>query len=77
MHKFKSKAERASERERGEERGLNIENFFFQMCCDASFVITSCVAGWPGSMHDSRIFRQSRLCAQFENGMKIKTIHIE
>lgn len=39
-----------------------------QMCCDASFVITSCVAGWPGSVHDSRIFRQSGLCAQIENG---------
>ncbi|XP_052693306.1 multiple epidermal growth factor-like domains protein 10 isoform X2 [Crassostrea angulata] len=39
-----------------------------QMCCDASFVITSCEAGWPGSVHDSRIFRQSGLCAQIENG---------
>nr|XP_022290278.1 putative nuclease HARBI1 [Crassostrea virginica] len=39
-----------------------------QMCCDHKFVITSCVANWPGSVHDSRIFRQSALCAQFENG---------
>nr|XP_022294272.1 putative nuclease HARBI1 [Crassostrea virginica] len=34
-----------------------------QMCCDHKFVITSCVDNWPGSVHDSRIFRQSALCA--------------
>ncbi|XP_062613215.1 putative nuclease HARBI1 [Saccostrea cucullata] len=39
-----------------------------QMCCDHTFRITSCVASWPGSVHDSRVFRQSALCAQFENG---------
>ncbi|XP_048762489.2 putative nuclease HARBI1 [Ostrea edulis] len=38
------------------------------MCCDETFKVTSCVASWPGSVHDSRIFRQSALCAQFENG---------
>ncbi|XP_062613218.1 putative nuclease HARBI1 [Saccostrea cucullata] len=38
------------------------------MCCDHTFRITSCVASWPGSVHDSRVFRQSALCAQFENG---------
>ncbi|KAK3090716.1 hypothetical protein FSP39_014011 [Pinctada imbricata] len=39
-----------------------------QMCCDSNFKITSCVATWPGSVHDSRIFRSSALCLQFENG---------
>lgn len=39
-----------------------------QVCCDPKFLITSCVAHWPGSVHDSRIFRQSTLCTQFENG---------
>ncbi|XP_046346885.2 putative nuclease HARBI1 [Haliotis rufescens] len=39
-----------------------------QMCCDANFCITSCNASWPGSVHDSRIFRTSALCRQFENG---------
>ncbi|XP_069131659.1 putative nuclease HARBI1 [Argopecten irradians] len=39
-----------------------------QMTCDAKFHITSCVAKWPGSVHDSRIFRDSQLCSSFENG---------
>ncbi|XP_048781336.2 putative nuclease HARBI1 [Ostrea edulis] len=25
-----------------------------QMCCDETFKLTSCVASWPGSVHDSR-----------------------
>ncbi|XP_052763555.1 putative nuclease HARBI1 [Mya arenaria] len=40
-----------------------------QMVCDARFIIMDVVAKWPGSVHDSRIFRESRLCAQLENGM--------
>ncbi|XP_033744292.1 putative nuclease HARBI1, partial [Pecten maximus] len=39
-----------------------------QMTCNAEFLITSCVAKWPGSVHDSRIFRDSQLCRSFENG---------
>ncbi|XP_062602285.1 putative nuclease HARBI1 [Saccostrea cucullata] len=38
------------------------------MTCDANFIITNCVAKWPGSCHDSRVFRESVLCQQFENG---------
>ncbi|XP_056015330.1 putative nuclease HARBI1 [Ostrea edulis] len=38
------------------------------MSCDTNFVITNCVAKWPGSCHDSRVFRESTLCRQFENG---------
>ncbi|XP_053378145.1 putative nuclease HARBI1 [Mercenaria mercenaria] len=39
-----------------------------QMVCDARFRITNMVAKWPGSVHDSRIFRESELCRKFENG---------
>ncbi|XP_052806733.1 uncharacterized protein LOC128235991 [Mya arenaria] len=39
------------------------------MVCDARFIIMDVVAKWPGSVHDSRVFRESRLCAQLENGM--------
>lgn len=37
--------------------------------CDAKYKITSICAKWPGSVHDSRIWRESALCQQFENGV--------
>ncbi|XP_045213390.2 putative nuclease HARBI1 [Mercenaria mercenaria] len=37
------------------------------MVCDARFGITNVVGKWPGSVHDSRIFRESELCRK-ENG---------
>ncbi|XP_061182280.1 putative nuclease HARBI1 [Saccostrea echinata] len=39
-----------------------------QMVCDAKFRFTSICANWPGSVHDSRIWRESALCQQFERG---------
>ncbi|XP_061167465.1 uncharacterized protein LOC133176350 [Saccostrea echinata] len=39
-----------------------------QPVCDATFRITSICAKWPGSVHDSRIWRESALCQKFENG---------
>ncbi|XP_067670188.1 putative nuclease HARBI1 [Haliotis asinina] len=39
-----------------------------QMICDAQFRVTNCVAKWPGSVHDSRIFRDSKISLAFENG---------
>ncbi len=30
--------------------------------------ITNVEAKWPGSVHDSRIFRESHLCTLFERG---------
>ena len=39
------------------------------MVCDATFRITNLVAKWPGSVHDSRIFRDSALATKLENGM--------
>ncbi|XP_061170889.1 putative nuclease HARBI1 [Saccostrea echinata] len=39
-----------------------------QLVCDAKFRFTSICANWPGSVHDSRILRESALCQQFERG---------
>ena len=37
-----------------------------QAVCSHDLKFTDIVARWPGSVHDSRIFRNSRLCAKFE-----------
>ena len=39
-----------------------------QGVCGPNLEIQNIVARWPGSVHDSRIFDNSRLCAQFEHG---------
>jgi len=39
-----------------------------QLICDARLAITNIVARWPGSAHDSNIFQNSRVYAQFETG---------
>ncbi|KAG0717196.1 putative nuclease HARBI1 [Chionoecetes opilio] len=36
--------------------------------CDANMVITNLVVNWPGSAHDSRVYRESGLCAALERG---------
>jgi len=38
-----------------------------QAICTASLEVTNIVARWPGSVHDSTIFNNSRICAQFES----------
>ena len=35
--------------------------------CSHDLKFTNIVAGWPGSVHDLRIYRNSKLCAKFEN----------
>uniref|UniRef100_A0A673H0X9 DDE Tnp4 domain-containing protein n=1 Tax=Sinocyclocheilus rhinocerous TaxID=307959 RepID=A0A673H0X9_9TELE len=40
-----------------------------QMTCDHEYMIISLDAKWPGSVHDSRIFRESVLCQRFEEGL--------
>lgn len=39
-----------------------------QTMCDADLKITNIVARWQGSAHDSNIFRNSRVYAEFESG---------
>lgn len=41
------------------------------MVCSSSFRVTSLCARWPGSCHDSRIWRNSHLCQQFKNGIHV------
>ncbi|XP_045112504.1 putative nuclease HARBI1 [Portunus trituberculatus] len=36
--------------------------------CDASLKFTNIAVNWPGSAHDSRIFNESRLCDDLEEG---------
>lgn len=42
------------------------------MICNARYKIINCVAKWPGSVHDSRIFRDSHISVAFENGMHLR-----
>ncbi|XP_026488745.2 putative nuclease HARBI1 [Vanessa tameamea] len=49
----------------------NRKGFFslnVQIVCDAKLCIRNVVARWPGSVHDSTIYNDSPLCAQFERG---------
>ena len=39
-----------------------------QFTCDANMIISSVVAHWPGSAHDSRTFNESQLKVCFETG---------
>ncbi|XP_052237807.1 putative nuclease HARBI1 [Dreissena polymorpha] len=40
-----------------------------QMICDATFRFVDVVAKWPGSVHDSKIFRESAIRQRFEKGI--------
>ena len=39
-----------------------------QVVCDSMKIFTNVVAKWPGSVHDSRVFENSKLCQNFQNG---------
>ncbi|KAJ8303812.1 hypothetical protein KUTeg_018634 [Tegillarca granosa] len=43
------------------------EQKYFKMVVMKNFIITHCVAKCPGSVHDTRMFKESNLCRQFEN----------
>ena len=38
-----------------------------QAICDADLIFTNVVVRWPGSVHDSRIFNNSEVCAKLAN----------
>uniref|UniRef100_A0A3B3RIH0 Putative nuclease HARBI1 n=1 Tax=Paramormyrops kingsleyae TaxID=1676925 RepID=A0A3B3RIH0_9TELE len=46
----------------------SIHSINVQMTCDHQLMVTSLDARWPGSVHDSRIFRESILSQRFEEG---------
>lgn len=39
-----------------------------QAVCDSTLKIRDLIARWPGSVHDSTIFNNSHICADFERG---------
>jgi len=39
-----------------------------KIICDATHIITNVEAKWPGSVHDSRIYRESTLSNRLERG---------
>lgn len=46
-----------------------------QVSCDHQCIVTSIEAKWPGSVHDSQIFRESALCHRPEQGI-VTTLHV-
>ncbi|XP_041669111.1 putative nuclease HARBI1 [Cheilinus undulatus] len=47
----------------------NFHSLNIQMTCDHQMMVTSLVAKWLGSVHDSRIFRESALSLNLEQGL--------
>ncbi|CAJ1061262.1 putative nuclease HARBI1 [Xyrichtys novacula] len=47
----------------------NFHSINTQMTCDHQMMVTSLEAKWPGSVHDSQIFRESQLCRKLEQGL--------
>ena len=43
--------------------------YIIKMVCGPDFRILNVVAKWPGSILDSRTFKESLLCREFESGM--------
>ena len=56
--------------EQSPENYINRKNFhsiILQAVCDHEMFFTDIYVGWPGSVHDARVFRRSSLCAVLEN----------
>ncbi|KAK2181225.1 hypothetical protein NP493_405g01000 [Ridgeia piscesae] len=48
----------------------NFHSINVQVICDADLRIVNCIVKWPGSVHDSRILRESELFTAFESPRK-------
>ncbi|KAM7423433.1 hypothetical protein PAMA_011138 [Pampus argenteus] len=46
----------------------SIHSINVQIICDAAHIISNVEAKWPGSVHDSRIYRESNLSARLQHG---------
>ncbi|XP_054861509.1 putative nuclease HARBI1 [Amphiprion ocellaris] len=46
----------------------SIHSINVQIICDAAYIISNVEAKWPGSVHDSRIFRESNLSNRLQRG---------
>ncbi|XP_053196475.1 putative nuclease HARBI1 [Scomber japonicus] len=46
----------------------SVHSINVQIICDAAHMINNVEAKWPGSVHDSRVFRESTLSARFARG---------
>ena len=44
-------------------------SIILQASCDHQYMFTSCYAGWPGSVHDARVYQNSDLLASIEKNM--------
>ncbi|MCI4376667.1 hypothetical protein PGIGA_G00190980 [Pangasianodon gigas] len=51
-----------------EKAGRSIHSINVQIICDAAHIITNVEAKWPGSVHDSRMYRESTLSNRLECG---------
>lgn len=50
---------------------VNVHSINVQIICDAAHLITNAEARWPGSVHDSHIFHESRLSDRFASGESV------
>ena len=46
-----------------------------KIICDAAYIITNVEAKWPGSVHDSRIYRECSLSNRLARGKEAKALY--
>ena len=47
---------------------VTFQSMYVPAICGPMLYILHIVSRWPGSVHDARMFDNSRLCAEFERG---------